>query len=109
MYVSEFERVLDVVKLTFGVVLTFYAYHLSKGFKKGIMERSFKLIFASIILFVVAQVGDLGGDLASLESIGADWHDAFEVAFIVVLFFGLRELYIVWRVDDSEVQSKKSR
>ncbi len=86
-------------------VFGFYAVRLLASFKKGMLEKGWKLVTYGAIVLVLAQIPFLIGAFspAARSSLLSDMGDLFRLLGMLFLIFGFREQYQVWRVDEKEV------
>ncbi len=96
---------LMVIFLGAGVIVlavfVYYAVRLLSTFRKGMLERGWKLVVVGAILLGVAQIPILTAALIS-GSLSRPLTDAGELvrfAGIIFLILGFRAQYQIWKID----------
>lgn len=82
-----------VVLLTFG--LAYYSYRLSRFFRGGKFETTFKVLMAATLFFGIAEVFHTLGELLEM-SIPETGHTALEAVFVLLLFLAFNLFYRAW-------------
>ncbi len=82
---------------TFG----YYAVRLLASFRKGMLERGWRMVVFGAILLAIAQIPFLAAALTSgnLSSTLGYVGDLFRFAGMISLILGFRAQYQIWRVD----------
>jgi hypothetical protein len=85
---------IDVFGMVFALGMSSYAFLLSKALKGGMLEKPFRILALSPLVFVLGELVD------SFEATSETLiviHDVFEVAFVAVVFLGILSIYTVWK------------
>jgi hypothetical protein len=96
---------LVLVKEVAGVAVLsafgYYAVRLLASFRKGMLERGWRLVVFGAILLGIAQIPFLVAavTLGNLSSMLDDAGEAFRFIGMIFLILGFRAQYQIWRVD----------
>lgn len=89
---------------TFG----YYAWRLLSSFRKGLLERGWRLVAAGAIVLAIAQIPFLASlvfpphSMAILVPAG----NLARFAGIILLTLGFRDQYKIWRVDKRDLRQE---
>jgi hypothetical protein len=86
---------LDLIVVTFSLGLSFYSYHLSKSFRGGWFEFSFKVLAVSALLFAIAESLDVMKEFTEVHLLG-NAHIILEAVFVLLLFYAFRSFHKSW-------------
>jgi len=85
-------------------VFGYYAVRMLASFRKGMLERGWKLVTLAAIILVLAQIPFLAAAISSpsVASVLTGIGSIGRFAGIVCLTIGFRAQYQIWRVDKKE-------
>ncbi len=86
----------DLVTVAFAVGAGFFAVLVRNQFKGGLMERPWRVIGPSPLVFALGEVVHVGqeyaGDVPQLEFL----HVSLEMLFVLMLMYGFYLFYKAW-------------
>jgi Kef-type K+ transport system membrane component KefB len=101
--------ILDGVKLVAGVALTYFVFYLyQKEFRSGVMEKGFRMIAISMLIFTVGLSFDLISAIQTANELASILATVIGTAFSLVATYGFFLLYRVWHVDRKEARLEKT-
>jgi Kef-type K+ transport system membrane component KefB len=106
---SSVEIILDVLELAAGVTLTYFVFYLyQKEFRSGVMEKGFRMIAISMLIFTIGQSFDLITAIQTTNELASILTTVTGTTFSLVATYGFFLLYRVWHVDRKEVRLEKT-
>lgn len=91
--------ILDVVKLAAGVVLTYFVFYLyQREFRSGVMEKGFRMIAISMLIFTLGLSFDLISAIQPNNERANILATVLGTAFSLVATYGFYLLYTVWHI-----------
>jgi hypothetical protein len=93
--------VMEVVGIAVLSTFGYYAVRLLASFRKGMLERGWRLVVFGAILLGIAQIPFLVAAVTSgnLSTMLGYVGDVFRFAGMISLILGFRAQYQIWRVD----------
>lgn len=104
-----YQLAVDLIGTMLLSALGYYVFRLLSSFRKGMLERGWKLVTYGAIVLALAQIPFIIGSLGSpnVSNIYTIAGNFLRVAGVFLLILGFRNQYQVWRLDDKKDAKKE--